>query len=90
MTDAWLFRFHTSISRVVTDNIVMWETLRQGADWVCFQILFARETWKTQHQHQEERCVSLEVTRLYEAEIISLDAGLRLERTLALNFCGTW
>ena len=36
MANAWSDKFLTSILQLVTDKIVMWETLEQNANWVYF------------------------------------------------------
>ena len=78
-----------------TNNIVMWEILLSNADWDCFRTLILREILKIQNisggtlcifgSHtfvpiswmcKKQTAVSLSST---ESEIISLDAGLRLD-----------
>ena len=54
----------TFITQVNTDNIVMWETLRNNADLDYFKTLIMQEIWKTQNQHQEEFSAFSGVTRL--------------------------
>ena len=68
-----------------TDNIVMWQTLQNSADWDCFKTLTSREihtfvplSWMCTKQ----TAVSHSST---ESEIISLDTGLRLDGLLALE-----
>ena len=87
--------FHTSITQVTTDNIVMWVTKTQ--------ILLA--TLRTQNQPRKRFYVFLEVEQLspsvgyarsqrqsptvpLSGKIISLDAGLRMDGFLALDLCG--
>ena len=84
-----------------TNNIVMWETLRNNADWDCFKTLTSREILRVQNLRQVEHCVFLEVIHLVqcwmckkqtsvshsstESEIISLDAGLMSDGIPALD-----
>ena len=79
----------TFIIHVNTNSIVMWEILLNNADWDCFKTPILQEILKTQYQHQEVSYVLSEVTRLChtEAEIISLDAGLRMDGIPALTLC---
>ena len=83
------------ITQVNTDNTVMWETQQNNADCERSRTLILQEISKTQNQHQEEFYAFSEVTPLYRsvgcarsilqfhsstgAEIISLDAGLRMD-----------
>ena len=78
-----------------TNNIVMWAILQSNADWDCFKTPILREILRTRNLPQVKLCAYLEVTRLSyqvgcvrnklqfrsprESEIISLDAGLRLD-----------
>ena len=84
------------ISRVNTNNIVMWETLHNSVDWDCFKTLTLREILKTRNRlrdgtlcvfgshtfvpiswmRKKQTCVSHSST---ESEIISLDAGSRMD-----------
>ena len=85
-----------------TNNIVMWVTLTNNADWNCFKTLILREILRIQNPLLEEHCAFLEVIYLFpiswmckkqtsvshsstESEIISLDAGLRLDGLPALE-----
>ena len=49
VTNVWIDWFHTFITRVNTDNIVMWETLSNDADLDCFKTLTSREILKIQN-----------------------------------------
>ena len=82
-------------------NIVMWVTQHNNADWDCFKTLILQKISKTQSQHQEEFSVFSEVTRLSwmckkrtsvshsstEADVISLDAGSRMDGIPTLDLC---
>ena len=87
--------------QVNTGDIVMWETQHNIADLDYFKTLILQETSKTHNQHHEEFCAYSGVTRCAnkldlqetdfrflcstEAEIISLDAGLRMDGVPALT-----
>ena len=85
---------HTCVN---TDNIVTWVILLNSADWDCFKTQTLLEILKIQNILMVERCASLEVISLFQSvrcvrnklqirsEIISLDAGLRLDGILALD-----
>ena len=81
---------------MITNNIVMWETLPNNAGWDCFKTPILQEILRIQNLLRVEHCAFLEVIRLFqlgwmckkqtsvshsstESEIISLDAGLRLD-----------
>ena len=87
--------------QVDTGNIVTWETQHNNADLDCFKTLIWQETLKTQNQHlrnsvlfgshtfvpkswmcKKQSSVSHSST---EAEVISLDAGLRMDGIPAFN-----
>ena len=86
---------------MITNNIVMWETLQNNADWDCFKTPILQEILRIQNLHQVEHCAFLEAIRLFqsvgcvrnklqfrnstESEIISLDAGLRMDCIPALD-----
>ena len=90
---------------MITNNIVMWETLPNNADWDCFKTPILQEILRTQNLLRVEHCaffgshtfvpiswmckkqtsVSHSST---ESEIISLDAGLRLDGIPALVLRG--
>ena len=79
-----------------TNNIFMWETLPNNADWDCFKTPILKEILRIQNLLRVEHCASLEVIHFVpicwmckkqtsvphsstESEIISFDAGLRLD-----------
>ena len=78
---------------MITNNIVMWETLQNNADWDCFKTPTLQKILRTRNLLQVEHCVFSEAIRLFhsvgysstESEIISLDAGLRLDGVPALD-----
>ena len=77
----------------------MWETRHSIGDWVYFKTQTLLGTLRTQNKLQEEFCVFSEVEHLFqsagcarskrysstESEIISLDAGLRMDGLTALD-----
>ena len=85
-----------------TNNIVMWETMQNSADWDCFKTPILQEILRTQKSTsggtlcifeghtfvpiswmcKKQTSVSHSST---ESEIISLDAGLRLDGVLTLD-----
>ena len=89
---------------VNTNNIVMWVILPNNAEWDCFKTPILQEIlrfkiylWNIVHFWKSYICaiswmcknqtsVSHSST---ESEIISLDAGLRLDGILALDFLGS-
>ena len=88
------------ITRLTIDNIVMWETRHSIADWVCFKTQTLLEILRTQNQPQEVSCVfwkqnicpsQLDVQETdfcLAPEIISLDAGFRMDGIPALDLWG--
>ena len=80
---------------MISDRVVLWETRHSIADWVCFNTQTLLGTLRTRNQPQVESCVFSEVEQLFqfldvqetncclhssaESEIISLDAGLRMD-----------
>ena len=56
VTNDYLFWFHTFITRVNSNNIVMGESLQSYADWHCFKTLILQEILRTQNQQQEYFC----------------------------------
>ena len=101
MSNAEHVSSQTFITHVNTANIVTWATQHNNAGLDYFKTLILQETWKTRNQHQEELYTFSEVKRLFqfvgcarnrllfhsstEAEIISLDAGLRMDGIPALT-----
>ena len=83
------------------NNIVVWETLQNNADWDCVKTPTLQEILRTQNVLQVQHNAFSEATRLFqyagckkqasvshsstESEIISLDAGLRLDGIPALD-----
>ena len=57
----------TFILHVTTNNIVMWETLPNNADWDCFKTPILQEILRIQNLHQVELCAFLEVIRLFQS-----------------------
>ena len=84
-----------------TNNIVMWVIRLNNTDWDCFKTLIFREILKIRNPPLEEHCIFGRHTFVSinwmckkqssvshgstESEIISLDAGLRLDGLLALE-----
>ena len=79
-----------------TNSIVMWAILLNNAGWDFFKIPTLQEILRTQNPLLEEHCAFLEVILDVpislmcaqfdtESEIISLDAGLRLDGIPALD-----
>ena len=67
-----------------TNNIVMWVTLQNNADWDCFKTDFAGDLEDSKSTSGGTLCVfwksyicSNKLDVQTESEIISLDAGLR-------------
>ena len=101
MTNVWRVWSLTFITDVNTNNIVMWEILPNNADWDCLKTLILQEISKTQNQQQEycvysevtRPCQQVGCARnrlqvlivATEADIISLDAGLRMDGIPALD-----
>ena len=79
----------------------MWETLQNNADWDCFKTPILQEILRIQNLHQLKHCAVSEAIRLFqsvgcekqnsvshsstESEIVSLDAGSRLDGIPALD-----
>ena len=72
----------------------MWVILLNNVCWDCFKTPILREILRTQNQLLEEHCAFLEVIHLFQqrnklqfhtVEIISLDAGLRLDGIPAVD-----
>ena len=82
-----------------TNSIVMWETQPNIADWDCSKTSILQEILRIQNLRQVGRYAFLEVIHLFqsvgcvrnklhsstESEIISLDAGLRMDGIPALD-----
>ena len=54
------------IIHVNTDNIVMWETLQNNADWDCFKTPILQEILRIQNLRQVEHCAFSEAIRLFQ------------------------
>ena len=52
---------------MTTNNIVMWETLPNSADWDCFKTQILREILRIQNPHQVEHGAFLEVFHLFQS-----------------------
>ena len=52
---------------VTTNNIAMWETLPNNADWDCFKTPILQEILRIQNLHQVEHCAFSEVVRLFQS-----------------------
>ena len=101
VTNAWIDWFLTFIIHVSTNNIALWVKLPNNADKDCFKTLTSQEILKIQSLHQVEHCVfgshsfvpiswmckkQTSVSHSStESEIISLDAGLRLDGIPSLD-----
>ena len=57
----------TSITHVITNIIVKWETLHNNADWDCFKTPILQEILRMQNLHQVEHCPVSEVIRLFHS-----------------------
>ena len=99
VTNAWVDWFHIFITHVNTNNIVMWVISQNNADWDCLtsrEILKIQNPLLEEHcaflevinlcsmswMCKKQTSVSHSST---ESEIISLDAGLRLDGLPALE-----
>ena len=101
--NARLVWFRTFTTRVITDNIVMWETRLSIVGWVYSKTQILLATLRTKNQPREVFAVYLrkfehssplvgrarnktsEIHNSTESEIISLDAGFRVDRLFALD-----
>ena len=102
VTNAWIDQYLTFIIHVITNNIVMWETQHNNADFGLFQdsdfagdledskstsggtlCIFGSDTFVSiSWMCKKQTSVTQSST---ESEIISLDAGLRLDGIPALD-----
>ena len=90
------------MTRMITDNIFMWETRLSIVDWDCSKTQTLLVTLEIPNQLRCESYVLSEVEHLFtvswmckkqtsvshsstESEVISLDAGLRMDGTLPLD-----
>ena len=67
MTNDHLVRSPTFTIHVSTNNIVMWETLQNNADWDCFETLILQEILRTQNLLLVEHCAFSETIRLFQS-----------------------
>ena len=67
VTNDWIDWFHTFITHVNTDNIVMWETLPNNADWDCFKTPILQEIVRIQNPLLVEHCAFSEALRLFQS-----------------------
>ena len=65
VTNDYLVWSPTFIIQVNTNNIVMWETLHNDADWDCW-LRFCRRSWGFKNLLQMEHCVFSEATRSFQ------------------------
>ena len=82
---------------MITNNIVMWVIPQNNADWDCFKTPILQEILRIQNLHQVAHCASSEAIRSFQSvgcvrnklqfrtEIISMDAGLRMDGIPALD-----
>ena len=57
----------TFITQVITNYIVMWETLQNNADWDCFKTPILQDILRIQNPHQVEHCAFWEAIRLFQS-----------------------
>ena len=68
MTDDYLVKDLTFLTQANTNSIiVMWETLKNNADWDCFKTPNLHEILRIQNLHQVEHCAFLEAIRLFQS-----------------------
>ena len=67
VTNDYLVWCLTSITHVIANNIVMWETLPNNADWDCFKTPILQEILKIQNLHQVKRGAFFEIIRLFQS-----------------------
>ena len=67
VTNAGIDWFHRFIIRVNTNNIVMWETLQNNADWDCFKTPILQGILRIQILFQVEHCAFGRVIRLFQS-----------------------
>ena len=69
VTNDYLVWSLTFIIHVITNNIVMWETLQNNADWACFKTpnLHVQKILRIQNLLLEEHCAFSEVVRLFQS-----------------------
>ena len=84
VTDVWQDWFHTFITHMTTDNIVLWLSI---VAWSYSKTQILLETWRTQTQPQEESYVSLEAHQLNVQET---DVSIQTFHRIWNNFVGSW
>ena len=52
---------------MITNNVVMWETLQNNADWDCFKTPILQEILRTENPFQVEHCAFSEAIRLFQS-----------------------
>ena len=67
VTNDYLVWSLTFIIHVNTNNIAMWETLPNNADWDYFKTPILQEILRIQNLHQVEHCAFSEVIRLFQS-----------------------
>ena len=67
VTNDWIAWYLTFIIHVTTNNIVMWETLPNKADWDCFKTPILQEILRISNLLQVEHCAFWEVIRLFQS-----------------------
>ena len=67
LTNEYLVRSPTFITQVNANNIVMWETMQNSADWDCFKTPILQEILRIQHLLQVEHYAFSEVIRLFQS-----------------------
>ena len=66
-TNDYLVWSPTFVTQVNPDNIVMWETLQNSADWNCFKTPILQEILRTRNLLQVEHCVFSEAARSFQS-----------------------
>ena len=67
VTNDYLVWSLTFITHVTKNNIVIWETLPNNADWDCFKTPILQEILRIQNLHLVEHCAFLEAIRLFQS-----------------------
>ena len=67
VTNARIFWSLTLITQLNTNNIAMWETLQNNADWDCSKTPILQEILEIQNLLQVEHCAFLEVIRSFQS-----------------------
>ena len=67
VTNEYLVRCPTFITQVNTNNIVIWETMQNSADWDCFKTPILQEILRTQNLLHVEHYAFAEVIRLFQS-----------------------